>query len=447
VLVSHRGGGKKCPQNHAHSAQRPTTSHFGHIYALSLLQPCFNNNNNKREKREQSQKAEAIEISKANEYNTVLNTLPGRPRTKHHTSRSWAYCTYQVLNTYKNTSTVLAILPPHKRTDHRSQITDNRSRIHTDCIEYKFQVHRSKSKRMVDKPKGLIPPRRRIFSRNRRFWFPVCFLILFTSTTRWMFPPTLSALSALSELNTPAPRICRTLQTKKLGSLVKQNDSKMIVIVVGLESSGSKLLTQLILKLAFPPTIERDGSHSNPKLSVPSGHGTYAHCRPNNSPAHCFGVMHLSLPYYDCFPDPTAEVAELRANGFHTRVILATRDQSTSLRSKLVDHQRDIVAARTEQQIATKMLASLMTTTGRDEPLVFSYETLMLLQSPYVERLAQALNLTLPQSAGNSDLLEELGLHLKDGNPKWMTLQAAIWSWLVRAARILGFGSRDPAVL
>jgi len=239
------------------------------------------------------------------------------------------------------------------------------------------------------------------------------------------------------------PRICESHQIKKLGSFVNHSGGKLVVVVVGLESSGSKLLTKLLLKLAFP---------EEPNYDV-SGHGTYGRCQANTSPLECFGVMHLSLPYYDCFPDPLAEVAELRRSGIQTRIVIATRDHSMSLRSKLVDHQRDAATARIEQQLATSMIQSLINVDrnkGEEEPIMFSYETLMLLRGPYVQRLAEALHLSLPKeetrSSSSTDLLmERLGLHLKDGNPKWMTFQAAIKSFVVGLYRRLGFGARTPA--
>ena len=297
------------------------------------------------------------------------------------------------------------------------------------------------------------------------------------SSSHILFGGDLSSLSGKE----PIPSYCDKLQSQKLIESFNGNDdvsnpkerTKIAVIVVGLESSGSKLATKVILKLAF------NSARNNSKFRI-SGHGTYGYCgRSNNSPtADCYGVIHLSLPYNDCFPDLNRELENLHSNGIQTRIVIATRDQTTSLKSKLVDHQRSYSVATTEQHIATKILNSLMTTPPSssatslqnnvktedfggsgsaldDEPIIFSYESLMLLRGPYVERLARSLKLELPseskQAKQNSkntemyDLLDELGSSLIDGNPKWMTTKYRMWSWLVRGYRLLGFGIRKPA--
>jgi len=250
----------------------------------------------------------------------------------------------------------------------------------------------------------------------------------------------------------PVPVLCRALQTDKLPKLNSSSSSKTVVVVVGLESSGSKLLATLIQRLAFP-------APEDPARAW-SGHGVYVRCAPNRSPTRCFGVMHLSLPYDDCFPDPAAELAALHAHGYRTRLVLALRDRSISLRGKVLGHQRDKTTARIEQEIGTTLLASLATRDGggRNDgedapaPLLFSYESLMVLRGTYIERLARGLNLTGTPGGDRRDDGGDafdpdgaLDLHLRDGNPKWMTVGPTLKSWSVRFVRRLGFLARTPA--
>jgi len=241
--------------------------------------------------------------------------------------------------------------------------------------------------------------------------------------------------------NAPVPVICRALQTHKLPLSNSSRRSKTVVVVVGLESSGSKLLAQLILRLAFPAP---ERGPEDPTRGWP-GHGGFVRCGRNRSPTWCFGVMHLSLPHNDCFPDLAAELAALRAHGYRTRLVLALRDQSISLRSKLVTHQRDRTTARIEQEIGTQLLAALATQDeGEDAPppVLFSYESLMVLRGTYITRLAHGLNLTMTPE---DDHHHHTFLHLQDGNPKWMTVGLLLKSWSFRGVRRFGFLARAPA--
>lgn len=163
-------------------------------------------------------------------------------------------------------------------------------------------------------------------------------------------------------------------------SIPRQARTKF-VLVVGLESSGSKLAAKLIA-MRFGPgedAVEWSGHRHFLTIHKPD--------RSAGLEKSGTVVVHRSLPHWDFFPDVESMLAQALCDGFkEAYMVVATRDRHISFRSKLATHQSDSGVAAREQVAAQVYLRSVLSR-GLFPTFVFSYESLMLLGPPYVHEL------------------------------------------------------------
>jgi len=222
------------------------------------------------------------------------------------------------------------------------------------------------------------------------------------------------------------------------------------VIIVGTESSGSKLAALTIDRmLHYQANSHRlDESTHESKRSFWDevqwgGHGSIGQAYSQ------WVVIHRSLPHGDCFPRLESLLAMLGPRGLGMRedrifVVVATRDRTTTLGSKVLDHQADTRVASHEQQIAAGILAEWVLS-DEVNPYVFSYEAFMLLGLAYLKPLAKFLKLdhTKVLHPAMVDGSLETMPALQDANVKWHSARS-LWQ---RAHQVVDylFNHRAPS--
>jgi len=213
--------------------------------------------------------------------------------------------------------------------------------------------------------------------------------------------------------------------------------------VMGVESSGSRLAAITAMRMLHLSSNVGRRDINNPVVEKAfwdevnwSGHGSIG------QPYSNWVVVHRSLPQFDCYPTVENLVKLLGPGGFgipkeRIYVIIATRDRHTTLRSKLLEHQPSMEAAKTEQLIAEKLLQGWVKT--HEVPTyVFSYESFMSLGVAYLSPLAEFLGtgessidpMVLPQG-------------INDANVKWQAPRS-IWQQLHQGVDFI-FSRRHPA--
>ena len=114
------------------------------------------------------------------------------------------------------------------------------------------------------------------------------------------------------------------------------------VLVVGPESSGTKLVARITAALLGFSRSGRSGAES---ARAWPGHGA------RGSAAAGFLIVHRSLPHAGCFPR-LKELLRVLDAGLGVRsfsLVLVTRDPGAALRAKVESHQPDPAAAQLEQ--------------------------------------------------------------------------------------------------
>jgi hypothetical protein len=160
------------------------------------------------------------------------------------------------------------------------------------------------------------------------------------------------------------------------------------VLVVGPESSGSKLVARAVARrLVYPGETHPTGWEADW-----DGHGAVG-----NETLGTF-VVHRSLPHNDHFPELGTILSQLHYLRFEVFVVIATRDREISFRSVLATHQPDAAVARREHHAAVRALVQLLK--DRKFPTtVFSHEALMLLGDVYYNVLFDFLHEPLASSS------------------------------------------------
>jgi hypothetical protein len=155
------------------------------------------------------------------------------------------------------------------------------------------------------------------------------------------------------------------------------------IIVIGTESSGSKLAAQIAAHALVWPDKEFWG-HQGWR-----GHGDAA----NFSLGHA--VLHRSFPHGDrwpYYPDIRGIIGKLEKDGgCDVRLVVATRDSQISLQSKVRTHQRHTRTAVREQTMGTAMLHDLLKQPWLCPTFVWSHEAFMSLQEAYAEHFLDFL--------------------------------------------------------
>jgi len=196
--------------------------------------------------------------------------------------------------------------------------------------------------------------------------------------------------------------------SQKYREIYSANSANIIhqaVIVVGLESSGSKVAALYVADILEHPELVHD---------LWDAHGARAACFHRGKKHYCTTVLHRSLPHGSCFPQVNQLIEILRENNFKdVKLIVATRDSTISSQSKSWTHQSNPSVANLEQHIAVRQLANLLT--NPPSPVyVFSYESYMMLGQAYMAPLLAFLD----KPAGWIDSLEPGPI--EDGNKKWI---------------------------
>jgi hypothetical protein len=160
------------------------------------------------------------------------------------------------------------------------------------------------------------------------------------------------------------------------------------VLVVGLESSGSKLVARAVARRIVYPGASRPWGWEGDW----DGHGAVG-----NASLGTF-VLHRSLPHNDHFPDLDTILGQLAFLRFEVFVVVATRDREISFRSVLGTHQPDAGVARREHHAAVRALVNLLQQ-RKYRATVFSHEALVLLGDVYFLQLFDFLNEPLAPGA------------------------------------------------
>jgi hypothetical protein len=249
----------------------------------------------------------------------------------------------------------------------------------------------------------------RVFRRrcNRWLFFGalcVCTLQFFVLLNQYLLH------AEIDDLSDQPLRLCNHRTENDLVTVwdfMRQRDNdniiKQAVIVVGLESSGSKVAALSAADiLEYPKHVH----------TLWSAHGARAGCFHRGGKHFCTSVVHRSLPHGSCFPQVDQLVKIFHEHNFHdVKLIVATRDKTISSQSKAWTHQSNPRVANLEQHLAVRQLASLII----DPPVpayVFSYESYMMLGQAYMVPLLAFLD----KPAGWIDRLERGPI--EDGNKK-----------------------------
>jgi hypothetical protein len=130
-------------------------------------------------------------------------------------------------------------------------------------------------------------------------------------------------------------------------------------------------------------------------------------------------VIHRSIPYGlpPKYPDPEAWLTEHRPD-FECSFILTTRDLTLSEISRSTRFPKPIAQLRLESRRARELMSRILTSGERS--FVFSYESLLFLQKPYLDLLYDFIGVC---SDFIPDLQDANQRRIKGNNPGWLETQ------------------------
>lgn len=265
-------------------------------------------------------------------------------------------------------------------------------------------------------------------------------------------PLHIDMLASQTEISADQARICPDLNTvptdfvpwlKEPWDREKVRQNGKAIIVFGTESSGSKLIALTAMRMQHLASNIGRRDPENPFAEATfwdevawGGHGSIG------QPYSQWVVIHRSLPQYDCYPTAETLIELLGPGGFgipldRFYIIVATRDRTVTLRSKMLEHQPAMKAAVIEQGIAAKLLEGWVKNPDI-RTYVFSYESFMMLGLAYLHPLAEFLGTGL----ASIDPMVLPGA-VRDANVKWQAPRS-LWDQLHQTIDYL-FGGRRPA--